>query len=329
LVTILLMLSSMLPAGGVGYASSTQTEITSYSLPGQVGEATIDTVAATINVTVTHGTDVTALVANFNVSAGASSTVGGISQISGTNANNFTSPVIYVVTSEDGTIKTDWTVTVTVAPAPTDGVLSGRVTDFAGNPVSGAVINLWNLAAGVSRSAQTNADGYYIMVGLSTGTYEMTATPPHSTDLEPGSISGVIVTAGEITTQDVVLQRRGIVAGRITDSAGEPVVSVQVELRHPLSWWNIIGLAQTDEQGNYTIAGILSGTYELKVTPPPGTNLLQAIIPGVVVTAGETATQDIVLEQGGIVTGRVTGIPYRGVGIVQTGHKQMRRAIIL
>jgi len=97
-------------------AASNAAEITAYSVPGQTGSANINSGTGTIGVTVPSGTNVTALVATFTVSAGVSSVkVGSTSQVSGTTANNFTSPVTYVVTAQDGVTTKNWGVTVTVA----------------------------------------------------------------------------------------------------------------------------------------------------------------------------------------------------------------------
>jgi len=74
------------------------------------------------------GTNMTALVATYTTT-GASAKVGATTQISGTTANDFTSPVAYSVTAADNSTAT-YTVTVTVAlnsarPLP---LFAGRVT---------------------------------------------------------------------------------------------------------------------------------------------------------------------------------------------------------
>ena len=118
-------------------AASNATQITAYSLPGETGAATINSAAGTIGVTVPSGTNVTALVATFTTSAGVSSvTVGGVSQISGTTANNFTSPVTYVVTAQNGTTTQNWVVSVTVQSATTEiikSVATGADNGFTGS----------------------------------------------------------------------------------------------------------------------------------------------------------------------------------------------------
>ena len=78
---------------------------------------TIDEEAKTVAVTVANGTNVTALVSTFTVSAEAVTTVGAVTQVSATTANDFTNPVTYRVTSQDESAYSDYVVTVTVAPA--------------------------------------------------------------------------------------------------------------------------------------------------------------------------------------------------------------------
>ncbi len=94
----------------VNTSLSTETNITSFTLASVAG--TIDGSAHTVAVTVPFGTDVTALVPTITLSAGAT-----VDPASGV-AQDFTSPVTYTVTAEDGTTTQPWVVTVTVAPAP-------------------------------------------------------------------------------------------------------------------------------------------------------------------------------------------------------------------
>ena len=85
--------------------------ITAFSLAGIPG--VIEHVAKTISVTVPSGTDVTNLVATF-VYNGINIRVNGVDQTSGITPNNFTGPVVYVVTAADNST-TSYTVTVTIA----------------------------------------------------------------------------------------------------------------------------------------------------------------------------------------------------------------------
>lgn len=90
-------------------ALSTANAITEFTIPNQTGSSTINAGAHTVAVTMPFGTNVTALAPTITLSAGAT-----VSPLSGA-ATDFTNPVIYTVTAEDGETTQDWTVTVTVA----------------------------------------------------------------------------------------------------------------------------------------------------------------------------------------------------------------------
>ncbi|MGM0624498.1 MAG: choice-of-anchor J domain-containing protein [Bacteroidota bacterium] len=101
--------------------ANTETDILTYSFPEETGAATIDDVNHTVDIEVAWDADITDLVADFTLSFGAFAEVGGVEQESGVTSNDFTSPVTYTITAEDGTTTQDWVVTVTQAPMP-DGV---------------------------------------------------------------------------------------------------------------------------------------------------------------------------------------------------------------
>jgi len=108
-----------------------EANITAYSINGVDG--VINSGDHTISVTLPYGTNVTALVATFTISTNATAKVGGVDQVSGTTANDFTNPVTYTVTAEDGTTTQDWVVTVVVTPASsakdiTSFTISGQVS---------------------------------------------------------------------------------------------------------------------------------------------------------------------------------------------------------
>lgn len=97
-----------------GLGASTEAEIISFELEDQTGAADIDEVAATVDIEVLFGTDVTTLVPTIEVSNGAH-----IMPPSGYE-QNFAAPVVYTVTASDYMTTKDWTVTVTVNPTAND-----------------------------------------------------------------------------------------------------------------------------------------------------------------------------------------------------------------
>ena len=87
-----------------------------FSIPVTPFIASITDSTGAIAITVPNGTVVTALKAQFVVTEGAVVKIGVTAQVSGTTANDFTNPVVYVVTAPDDATTKTYTVTVTVAP---------------------------------------------------------------------------------------------------------------------------------------------------------------------------------------------------------------------
>jgi len=85
-------------------------DILTFSVPGETLPAYFDAVNHIIAIKVPVGTDLTNLVATFTLSTGATVKVGASTQASGATPNDFTNPVTYTVTAEDGSTAQDWTV---------------------------------------------------------------------------------------------------------------------------------------------------------------------------------------------------------------------------
>jgi hypothetical protein len=96
---------------------SSDTDFLSFNLgtPPQIGEAEIDLSIHTIFIEVDSGANLSNLVATFTLSSGAIATVGGLEQISGVTANDFSDTLIYLVTAEDGITTQDWIIIVTTS----------------------------------------------------------------------------------------------------------------------------------------------------------------------------------------------------------------------
>jgi|GEM_PF-755009 len=92
-----------------GQSLSGEKELLEFRVPGQAGESAIDPAAHTVTFHVPYGTDVTALQPTVAVSDKAS-----VTPASGTAAD-FTSPVTYLVTAEDGSTQA-WVVTAIIDP---------------------------------------------------------------------------------------------------------------------------------------------------------------------------------------------------------------------
>jgi hypothetical protein len=88
-------------------------DIVAFTFEGIDGHSAIDKTAHTVVSKAAETVDLTAIVAEFTLSTGATATVGGTAQTSRQTPNNFTAPVTYKVTSGDGATVNDWTVSVT------------------------------------------------------------------------------------------------------------------------------------------------------------------------------------------------------------------------
>ncbi|MFC5700407.1 cadherin-like beta sandwich domain-containing protein [Cohnella faecalis] len=90
---------------------SGENDFESFGFLGTAADGVIDPVNHTVNVTLPYNAEVTALVAKFVLSANAAATIDGIAQASGSTSNDFTDPVAYRITAENGDFQV-WTVTV-------------------------------------------------------------------------------------------------------------------------------------------------------------------------------------------------------------------------
>ncbi len=135
----------------IGSPITDANDILSFSLPGQVGASDIDTASHSVVLNYMSGTDLSNLIATFEISLGATTDISGTPQVSGTTANDFTSPVIYTVTAGDGTTMQDWTVTAHIMSSET-GILAFSLENQAGSSVMDTVANT------ITSSFYTGAD---------------------------------------------------------------------------------------------------------------------------------------------------------------------------
>lgn len=92
---------------------SSEANILNFSFTGQLSTTVVS--SSSINVIMPEGTDVTTLVATYTTSPYAVVKVDSIVQTSGTTANNFTTPVDYLVIAADGSYQKTYTVNVSIA----------------------------------------------------------------------------------------------------------------------------------------------------------------------------------------------------------------------
>ena len=165
---------------------STSKAITAFYLSGVVG--TIDETASpkTISVTMPYGTDVTSLVAMFRTT-GASVQVGSTDQISEATSNDFSSPVDYTVTAEDGS-SVIYTVTVTATTTPK----LRAFTAFSLNGVAGT-INETEKKISVRMTSGTDVTALVATFTTAAGATVTVGSTPQTSGVTPNNFTKPVV----------------------------------------------------------------------------------------------------------------------------------------
>ncbi|MEO9853141.1 MAG: reprolysin-like metallopeptidase [Reichenbachiella sp.] len=157
----------------IGQTASSATDILTFELTQQVGNTEIDDEAHTVSVNLAAGTDISALNPTLSLSDGATST-----PANGQTAD-FTNPVTYTVTAEDGVTVQDWTVEVTVDQNVL-AINKEKDWDIYPNPVNRilhiktlepVMVYLTDIFGRMVLGTKTGSHIELDLEGLSTGTY--------------------------------------------------------------------------------------------------------------------------------------------------------------
>jgi hypothetical protein len=152
---------------------------------------------------------------------------------------------------------------------PASGVITGKVVTETGQPVAGASLFIRPVnSAHVGRSSISDPEGNFRFGGLEPALYNISATAP-----------AYALVSGESETQATYyrlgdnvrleLVRGGAITGKVTNTAGEPVIAVRVRAtmipdaggQAPKSTPFSLNERLTDDRGVYRIWGLVPGTY--------------------------------------------------------------------
>jgi len=156
-------------------------------------------------------------------------------------------------------------------------LVSGRVTDSAGNGVAGVTIS------DGMRSATTDAQGFYALSGVPAGAYTLT---PSRDGYAFAPASRTVTVTGEVSGQDFTATLATyVIRGRVTDGAGNGVAGVTIS--------DGARSVTTDAQGFYALSGVPAGAYTLT---PSRDGYAFAPASRTVTVAGEVSGQDFTVS---------------------------------
>lgn len=147
-----------------------------FSLPNQVGTATINQTAHTISIVVAGA--LTGIAATFTVSTDATVKIEEVSQVSGETTNDFDSPLTYTVTSEKG-VAQEWVITAAL-----------ETYDLSRDETNGTVV--------VSVDGSPVEDGSGVLTFGDVATITGTADEQHTTSTL--TVNGESFVSGETVT---------------------------------------------------------------------------------------------------------------------------------
>ncbi|WP_132432822.1 MFS transporter [Pseudonocardia endophytica] len=156
-----------------------------------------------------------------------------------------------------------------------NGVVTGSVTGPDGCARAGALVIATDAEGTVVGRANTATDGSFRMAGLPVGPTTLAASVP---EFEPDAVTVDVDHAGKTTADLVLASSIGSVTGTVTGPDARPLARATVVVTGPDG--QVVARATTDDEGNYELGGIRSGTYTVvasllapasaEVRVPPG-----------------------------------------------------------
>ncbi len=217
---------------------------------------------------------------------------------------------------------------VTVNQALQPDEVKGQVTDKAsGQPIAGVAVELLTQAGANVAQTTTDGNGNYSFLAMPAGTYEVAFNPGDAnSNFNTSYYGGASPTPFQVGASQTVsgidgqLIADGAVTGQLIDQAsGQPISGIEVELLSESG--TKVAQTTTDGNGDYTLAGVRPGTYEVAFNPGgASSNYNSAYYGGAsptafAVTDGQP-TQNIngQLFTGALITGTVTNSAHQGIG---------------
>jgi hypothetical protein len=216
----------------------------------------------------------------------------------------------------------DLTVNEKLAPGAS---ISGKVTltSSSGKPLSGICVSANNESGLVNRSAATNADGDYRVIGLTGGIYQLEFGPGCNNNRNyTQAFATARTTAGKQTSGvNAVLQVGAKISGTITNADDQPVTGICFEIVGNEFVGEYGGF---DTSGSYSINQLVAGTYQMGFFGGCGNRSSYApdwydnqpsenTATPITLATGQSFTANAVLQPGATISGKVTDASGHGI----------------
>jgi hypothetical protein len=210
---------------------------------------------------------------------------------------------------------------------PPGGTISGHVRDAVSHAgLSGAYVRVYDTTHGYSMyGASTDGQGAYTITGLARGSYKLMygsygsyngtsyGQQWYNNKSDFTVADSVTLGSADLSLGDTFLTQAGSLTGRVTDSSGNGVGNVWVNLTSATGY--NVASTSTDYNGYYSFNALATGSYKVQFFPfqqglpnmyyGGALDINSAAV--VTVTApATTANIDMVLVKGGSISGHVT-----------------------
>ncbi len=218
-------------------------------------------------------------------------------------------------------------VSVVAGGSPTSGInveiqpggqITGKVTAASGGAALANIEACVELSppfapVGESRCATTNNRGEYTIMALWASSYVVEFHADHGVgnfESEPYTANPVEVTVPNTTSGiNVEMQHGGQITGKVTAaSGGAPLANIDVCIGEPPPF-NVSGCSISNGDGEYTISGLSSGTYEVGFYPYDDGYVPQTDKSVTVIAGSVTSEINAAIPSGGQISGVVTASP--------------------
>ena len=142
------------------------------------------------------------------------------------------------------------------------------MNSVTGEPIARALVRIYGV---VQRSAFTDSEGHFQIDGLPAGSTNIALQKPGYSSPEDSRENRVVIGAD---TAAVVLKLSplGAIYGHVLDVAGQPIENEPVRLigrsvSEGRRRWNLVGSAQSDEDGRFRFPCLAPGSYYLAAGP--------------------------------------------------------------